>query len=132
MSPEVDEGHVDLLHVGGLLDARVSLSLVIVDLELELLLDVHPERLQQVLGISVLVQEPELAQVSILEEGLASVDFGLVVLPVHEDVEEAIGGLEAEDLQQVALLVVDDIVRVLASDTVQGVVGIDDLLDGHA
>lgn len=120
-----------MLHIGSLFNARVILSLIVVDLELQLLLNVHPERLKQVLGISFLIQEPILAQVFIFEQCLASMDFSLVVLAVHKDVEEAIGGLEAEDLEQIALLVVDDIVSVLPSDAVKGVVGVDDLLDGH-
>lgn len=132
MCPKVDEGHVDLLHIGSLFNACVSLSLAKVDLELELILNMHPERLKQVLGISIFVQEPILAQVSIFEESLASVDFGLVILSVHKNVEEAIGGLEAEDLEQVALLVVDNIVCVQVSDIIKGVVGINDLLGGHA
>lgn len=56
----------------------------------------------------------------------------LVILSIHEDVQEALGGLEAEDLAHEALRVVYLGVVLLGTDVVGLVEGVDDLGDGHA
>lgn len=73
MGPEVDEGLVDLLDVGGLLDSRLlrgtvsrDLRILAVDLELELLLNVRPEKSEQILGIFSVIQLSILVQISVL------------------------------------------------------------------
>ena len=73
MGPEVDEGLVDLLDVGGLLDSRLlrgtvsrDLWILAVDLELELLLNVRPEKSEQILGIFSVIQLSILVQISVL------------------------------------------------------------------
>ena len=45
-----------------------------------------------------MVQEAKLVEVHVLEKSLASVDLGLVVLSIHEDLQEALGGFEREHL----------------------------------
>ena len=73
MGPEVDEGLVDLLDVGGLLDSGLlrgtvsrNLWILAVDLELELLLNVRPEKSEQILGIFLVIQLSILVQISVL------------------------------------------------------------------
>lgn len=73
MGPEVDERLVDLLDVGRLLDSGLlrgtvgwDLQILAVDLELELLLNVSPEKSKQILRIFLVVQLPVLVQISVL------------------------------------------------------------------
>ena len=59
-------------------------------------------------------------------------DLCLVILSIHEDVQEALGCLEAEDLAHEALRVVYLGVVLLGADVVGLIEGVDDLGDGHA
>ena len=102
-----------------------------VDLELQLVLNVLPKHLKKV-ALVHLIQEAVLIQVLVVEQGLAGVDLGLVVLALHEYGEQLLGCLEREDPLQVGLLVVYVAVLLRYRDIVHLVERGYDLTDGHA
>ena len=105
---------------------------VVVNLELQLVLDVHPEHLEKILRILFLIKIAVLIQIGILHQGLASMDLGFVVLAFHEDSEEAPGGLKAKDPCEIALGVIDFAILLLAIHLENRVVGVNDLRNCHA
>jgi hypothetical protein len=58
-------------------------------------------------------------------------NLGFIILAIHEDAEQAPGGLEAEQLGQVALSVVHAPVWLIFPNLVDLVVSVDDLGDCH-
>ena len=134
MGPECHETDIDLLDVGRLLNDRLRLEHrgwhVGVDLELELLLDVRPEQAQEVAWVSLSVEVPILVQVDIVEQGLAGVDLGLIVVTLHEDVEEGLRCIEGEDPLQVDLRIIHIFVLLNAVYLKVVVECDDDLVDG--
>ena len=136
MGPECHETDIDLLDVGRLLNDRLRLEHrgwhVGVDLGLELLFDVRPEQAQEVAWVSLSVEVPILVQVDIVEQGLAGVDLGLIVVTFHEDVEEGLRCIEGEDPLQVDLRIVHIFVLLNAVYLEVVVECDDDLVDGDA
>lgn len=133
MGPECHETDIDLLDVGRLLNDRLRLEHrgwhVGVDLELELLLDVRPEQAQEVAWVSLSVEVPILVQVDIVEQGLAGVDLGLIVVTLHEDVEEGLCRIEREDPLQVDLRIIHIFVLLISVYNKVAVECDDDLVD---
>ena len=80
-----------------------GLDLVVVYLELELVLDVNPEHLKEILWGLLLVKVSVLVKVSILHESLASMDFGFIILTIHENAKETLCCFKAKDLCEIAL-----------------------------
>lgn len=102
MGPEADERAINLLHVSRLLAHKAQYRHSrLVNLILELLLNVSPEELQQVLRVLLGVEEAILVQVHVVHERLARVDLRLVVLALHEHLEQALRRLKAEHSHQV-------------------------------
>lgn len=66
-------------------------------MKLELVFNVRPDISQQVLWISIFIKESKLIEIDILEQRLARMNLGLVILSFHENGQEALGGLETED-----------------------------------
>jgi hypothetical protein len=119
MSPELDKWLVDLLDVCNLLISRfvleaasfdltawVYLILVHIDLEFELILDMHPEHFQKVFRVHGYLWVSVLIQVLVFHQSLASVDFCLEILPIHEDMQEIFCRVKTEYLRDRGLRVV--------------------------
>lgn len=119
MSPELDKWLVDLLDVCNLLISRfvleaasfdlaawVNLILVHIDLKFKLILDMHPEHFQKVFRVHGYLWVSVLIQVLVFHQGLASVDFGLEILPIHEDMKEIFCRVKTEYLRDRSLRVV--------------------------
>jgi len=139
MRPKINERLVYLFDVGCLLQGRLlgvaigwDLGASAVDLVLELLLDMTPKQFEQVLGIHLLIKLAILVQIPVLQQSLACVNLCFIILAIHENVQEALSGLEAEDLTQQALGVVDVRVVLVGAYLVRLVVGVDDLRHSHA
>jgi len=62
-----------------------SLDLVVVYLELELVLDMNPEHLKEILRVLFFILVAVLVKVSILHESLASMNFGFIILTIHKN-----------------------------------------------
>ena len=111
MRPKVNEGSVDLFNVGLLFLVRLDgegsrRDSIEVDLELQLVLNVNPEHLEEVVWISFFIKIPILIKINILHECLACMDLGLEVLAIHKDTQQALGGAIVEELSKVSGFIV--------------------------
>ena len=66
----------------------------------------HPEHSQKVFWVDCCFRVAVLVQVFVFHESLASVNFRLEVLPIHEDVQKAFRGLKAKDPREIPLRVI--------------------------
>ena len=92
----------------------------------------NPEHLKEILRVLFFILVAVLVKVSILHESLASMDFGFIILTVHENSKEAFCSFKAKDSCEIALGIINCAVLLLPIDLVNRVVGINDLGDRHA
>ena len=109
-----------------------SLDLVVVYLELELVLDMNPEHLKEILRVLFFILVAVLVKVSILHESLASMNFGFIILTVHENAKEALCSFKAKDPCKIALGIIYCTVLLLRVHLVNRVISINDLGNRHA
>ena len=92
----------------------------------------NPKHPQQVFRVSLFVEEAVLAQVLVLEHRLASMDLGLEVLAIPENIQELLRRFEAKHLSQIALGVVHLLEVVVSRHLVVFVESVNDLRNSHA
>lgn len=56
--------------------------------------------------VSIILKVAILVQIDELQQSLTGMNFGLVVLAIHEDIEKAHRGIKLENLRQVTLLII--------------------------
>ena len=135
MRPELYKWLINLFDICYLLLTWLtlpSLDLVVVYLEFKLVLDVNPEHSKEILWVLFFILVAILVKVSILHESLASMDFGFIILTVHENSKETLCGLKAKDPCEIALGVIYCSVLLVTVYLVNRVVSINDLRDRHA
>lgn len=136
--PEIDERHMDLFKVGKLLFAGCNVctshqrNLIIIDLKLKLLLNMYPDKLEQVLRISVFIKETKLTEIHILKQWLASMNLRLIILAIHENRQETLCCLKTEDWCDIWLLICNVAILLMNVNLVDLVECINDFRVGDA
>jgi len=64
-----------------------------------------PKQPKQILWVFILVQKAKLVQIRVFQQGLTRVNLSLIILPIHENLQELNSGVETKHRTEVTVLV---------------------------
>jgi hypothetical protein len=134
--PKLDKRAIYLLNISHLLLSwgvvhTTGSDFIRIDLELQLVLNMHPEHSKKVFWVLRFIWVPVLIQVFIFHQSLASMNLRFKVLAIHENTQKAFGGVKTENLSQVCLSILNIWTKFITIFIIW-IVSVDNLRNCHA